>query len=84
MKVIANHVLDPQIKLEPNAGSDLSWVWSCYDFADGELVEKVFALRFANSDVAGEFKAKFEENQAEMKQLLTKEDGYEELLTKDE
>ena len=72
MKIIANLVLDPQIQLEPNAGSDLSWGWSCYDFADGELVEKVFA--FANSDVAWEFKAKFEENQAEMKQLLTKED----------
>ena len=44
MKAIANHALDPRIKLEPNAGSDRSWVWSCYDFADGELVEKVFAL----------------------------------------
>ena len=74
MKVIANHALDPRIKLEPNAGSDRSWVWSCYDFADGELVEKVFALRFTNSEVANEFKAKYEEHQKEMEKLLAGED----------
>jgi len=74
MKVIANHALDPRIKLEPNAGSDRSWVWSCYDFADGELEEKVLALRFANSDVANEFKEKYEECQKEMETLLAGED----------
>mmetsp|Transcript_26339 Transcript_26339/g.56550 ORF Transcript_26339/g.56550 Transcript_26339/m.56550 type:complete len:220 (-) Transcript_26339:145-804(-) len=74
MKVIANHALDPRIKLEPNAGSDRSWVWSCYDFADGELEEKVFALRFANTEVATEFKEKYEEHQKEMEKLLAGED----------
>lgn len=74
MKVIANHALDPRIQLEPNAGSDRSWVWSCYDFAEGELEEKVFALRFANSDVANEFKEKYEECQKEMAKLLAGED----------
>eukprot|EP01082_Thalassiosira_pseudonana_P015124 g13577.t1 g13577 contig82:36545-38148(-) len=74
MKVIANHALDPRIVLEPNAGSDRSWVWSCFDFADGELEEKVFALRFANSEVAGEFKEKYEKHQKEMQALLDGED----------
>jgi len=74
MKVIANHALDPRIKLEPNAGSDRSWVWSCYDFADGELVEKVFALRFANSDVASEFKTMYEKYQEEMAAVLAGDD----------
>eukprot|EP00584_Thalassiosira_punctigera_P005585 CAMPEP_0172527646 /NCGR_PEP_ID=MMETSP1067-20121228/2293_1 /TAXON_ID=265564 ORGANISM="Thalassiosira punctigera, Strain Tpunct2005C2" /NCGR_SAMPLE_ID=MMETSP1067 /ASSEMBLY_ACC=CAM_ASM_000444 /LENGTH=209 /DNA_ID=CAMNT_0013311435 /DNA_START=142 /DNA_END=771 /DNA_ORIENTATION=- len=74
MKVIANHALDPRIKLEPNAGSDRSWVWSCFDFADGELEEKVFALRFANSEVAEEFKNKYQEHQKEMEKLLAGED----------
>jgi Ran-binding protein 1 len=74
MKVIANHALDPRIQLEPNAGSDRSWVWSCYDFAEGELEEKVFALRFANSEVAAEFKAKYAEHQKEMEKLLAGED----------
>merc|ERR1719188_2862396 len=34
MKVISNHVIDPRIKLEPNAGSDRSWVWSAFDFTE--------------------------------------------------
>lgn len=42
MKVIANHALDPRIVIVPNAGaSEKSWVWNAFDFADGELVEKV-------------------------------------------
>ena len=75
MKVIANHALDPRIKLEPNAGSDRSWVWSCFDFAEGQLEEKVFALRFSNSEVANEFKEKYEECQKEMECLLKGEDS---------
>jgi len=74
MKVIANHALDPRIKLEPNVGSDRSWVWSAFDFAEGELVETIFALRFSDSDVAGDFKKKFEECQKEMEKLLAGED----------
>jgi len=74
MKVIANHALDPRIKLEPNVGSDRSWVWSAFDFAEGELVETIFALRFSDSDVANEFKKKFEECQQEMEKLLAGED----------
>jgi Ran-binding protein 1 len=74
MKVIANHALDPRIKLEPNVGSDRSWVWSAFDFAEGELTETVFALRFADSEIAQEFKTKFTEGQKEMEALLAGED----------
>jgi len=74
MKVITNHALDPRIILNPNAGSDRSWVWSAFDFAEGELKETVFALRFADSEIADEFKTKFEESQKEMEKLLAGED----------
>mmetsp|Transcript_7800 Transcript_7800/g.14699 ORF Transcript_7800/g.14699 Transcript_7800/m.14699 type:complete len:233 (-) Transcript_7800:69-767(-) len=74
MKVIANHVLDPRIKLQPNAGSDRSWVWSAFDFAEGELVETVFALRFPDSEIAENFKVAFENGQKEMERLLAGED----------
>ena len=74
MKIIANHVVDPRIKLEPNAGSDRSWVWSAFDFSDGELVETVFALRFGDSDKAGAFKTAFGEAQKEMEAELEGED----------
>jgi len=78
MKVICNHALDPRIKLEPNVGSDRSWVWSAFDFAEGDLVETVFALRFADSEIASEFKTKFEESQKEMETLLAGEDKADE------
>jgi Ran-binding protein 1 len=74
MKVIANHAIDPRIKLEPNVGSDRSWVWSAFDFADGALKETVFALRFGDSDIAKEFKEKFTECQKEMEKLIAGED----------
>lgn len=67
MKVICNHVIDPRIELKLNVGSDRSWVWSAFDFSDGELVETVFAIRFADSDIAGEYKKIFETCQEEMK-----------------
>lgn len=75
MKVIVNHALDPRITLEPNVGSDRSWVWSAYDFAEGELIETVFAIRFADSDIANEFKKSFETNQELMKSILAGEDA---------
>lgn len=70
MKVIANHALDPRITLEPNVGSDRSWVWSAFDFAEGELKETTFAVRFADSEIALDFKKKFEEMQKDMAALL--------------
>eukprot|EP00533_Pseudo-nitzschia_delicatissima_P007541 CAMPEP_0116092854 /NCGR_PEP_ID=MMETSP0327-20121206/8267_1 /TAXON_ID=44447 /ORGANISM="Pseudo-nitzschia delicatissima, Strain B596" /LENGTH=198 /DNA_ID=CAMNT_0003584313 /DNA_START=266 /DNA_END=862 /DNA_ORIENTATION=+ len=75
MKVIVNHALDPRITLEPNAGSDRSWVWSAFDFAEGELVETVFAIRFADSEIADKFKKVFLEQQKEMEKVLAGEDG---------
>ena len=60
MKVISNHVVDPRITLEPNAGSDKSWVWSAFDFSQGELEETVFAMRFGDAEKAGNFKKEFE------------------------
>jgi hypothetical protein len=41
----------PGPKLEPNAGSDRSWVWTCpADLADGAPQMELFAMRFANAD----------------------------------
>jgi len=77
MKVIANHVVDPRIVLQPNAGSDRSWVWTAFDFAEGKLEETVFALRFADSDIAGNFKTTFLDCQSKMKTLLAGEDAKE-------
>jgi Ran-binding protein 1 len=73
MKIICNHIVDPRIEMQPQMSSDKAMMWSAFDFADGELVETIFAIRFPNSDVASEFKAKFEECQADMKKILEAE-----------
>ncbi len=76
MKIITNHVLDYRIVLVPNAGaSDRSWVWTAFDFADGELVEKTFAVKFGDAAGANEFKEKFQKGQEEMKVLMTGADA---------
>jgi len=75
MKVIMNHITDPRITMSPNNGSDRSWVWSAYDYADGELKETVFALKFGDREIAGEFKTHFEDAQGRMAALLAGADA---------
>jgi len=75
MKIICNHVVDPRIELEPNVGSDRSWVWSAWDFSSGELEDTIFAIRFGNSDGAKEYKEAFEKAKAHMRALKDGADG---------
>eukprot|EP00275_Glaucocystis_incrassata_P002149 EC124872.1.p1 GENE.EC124872.1~~EC124872.1.p1 ORF type:complete len:202 (+),score=36.95 EC124872.1:83-688(+) len=73
LKICANHLLTPALKLQENVGSDRSWVWTAPDFADNELKEEVLAIRFANSENAKKFKEEFESAQAIMSKILEKE-----------
>lgn len=64
LKIIANHyVVENGVycKLSPNVSSEKIWVWSVMDFADGELKNEQFALKFGQIELAQEFKKKFEE-----------------------
>ena len=70
MKVIANHMVDPRIVMQPNVGSDRSWVWTAYDYAEGDLHEEVFALKFGKPQDAEEFKAAFDEAKKAMKSFV--------------
>lgn len=71
MKVICNHIIDPQIQLVPHVQSDRSWIWVAYDFSDTtELVETTFCIKFGDSDLAQAFHDQFLECQAKMKILL--------------
>lgn len=39
------------MRLQPNIGSDRSWVWKVHaDYADGEPVPETLAIRFANAE----------------------------------
>ncbi|KAI8609986.1 RanBP1 domain-containing protein [Chytriomyces sp. MP71] len=59
-KICANHYITQEMKLNPNVGSDRSWVYSvASDFAEGEARPELLAIRFGNSDNADKFKGEF-------------------------
>ena len=60
---------------QPNCGSDRSWVWSAFDFSDGDLLEEVFAIKFGTAENAQKFKDAFEAAQKEMARIMAGEDA---------
>jgi len=64
LKVCANHYITSDMRLQPNIGSDRSWVWKvAADVSEGTPTAETLAIRFANSDNAGQFKVAFEAGQ---------------------
>ncbi|XP_056279589.1 E3 SUMO-protein ligase RanBP2 isoform X2 [Pseudoliparis swirei] len=61
LKICANHYINADMLLKPNAGSDKSWVWNAIDYADEEPKPEQLAIRFKTTDEALLFKEKFEE-----------------------
>ncbi|KAI9149666.1 hypothetical protein H9P43_009841 [Blastocladiella emersonii ATCC 22665] len=62
LKVCANHLITPEMKLVPMAKSDRAWVWTALaDFADGVVAPQTLAIRVRDADVANLFAAKFNE-----------------------
>ncbi|KAI0053044.1 hypothetical protein FA95DRAFT_1509484 [Auriscalpium vulgare] len=65
LKVCANHLVSSEMKLQPNIGSDRSWVWKVLaDYSESPPTAETLAIRFANSDNAGQFKTAFEQAQS--------------------
>ncbi|KAI3450324.1 hypothetical protein Pfo_006989 [Paulownia fortunei] len=46
LKICANHLVLPTMTVQEHAGNDKSCVWHAPDFADGELKDEMFCLRF--------------------------------------
>ncbi|KAL4241171.1 Ran binding protein RanBP1-like protein [Abortiporus biennis] len=64
LKVCANHVITSDMKLQPNIGSDRSWVWKVLaDYSENPPTAETLAIRFANADNANQFKVEFEKAQ---------------------
>ncbi|PFH38771.1 putative ran binding family protein 1 [Besnoitia besnoiti] len=64
LKIVANHYVVANgvyCQLTPNVSSEKIWVWTVMDFAEGELKNEQFALKFGQVEQAQEFKKKFEE-----------------------
>uniref|UniRef100_A0A8C4UVG2 E3 SUMO-protein ligase RanBP2 n=1 Tax=Falco tinnunculus TaxID=100819 RepID=A0A8C4UVG2_FALTI len=69
LKICANHYINTDMKLTPNAGSDKSFVWHALDYADELPKPEQLAIRFKTPEEAMLFKNKFEESQSILKTL---------------
>ncbi|ODO08923.1 ran-binding protein 1 [Cryptococcus wingfieldii CBS 7118] len=80
LKVCANHIIGPEMKLSPNVGSDRSWVYNvAADYTEGEASAETLAIRFGNSENANLFKDAFEKAQTHNAEVSgTREDDDEE------
>ncbi|KAG8063787.1 hypothetical protein GUJ93_ZPchr0003g17746 [Zizania palustris] len=61
LKICANHLVAATTKMQEHAGSDKSCVWHALDFADGDLKEEMFAIRFGSVENCKKFKDTIEE-----------------------
>ncbi|KAL2545041.1 Ran-binding protein 1-like protein c [Forsythia ovata] len=61
LKICANHLVLPTMTVQEHQGNEKSCVWHAADFADGELKEETFAIRFASVENCKSFKDKIEE-----------------------
>uniref|UniRef100_A0A8C5TU20 E3 SUMO-protein ligase RanBP2 n=1 Tax=Malurus cyaneus samueli TaxID=2593467 RepID=A0A8C5TU20_9PASS len=69
LKICANHYINTDMKLTPNAASDKSFVWHALDYADELPKPEQLAIRFKTPEEAMLFKKKFEEAQNILKSL---------------
>ena len=53
-KICLNFFLTDEVELKPR--DDNSWTFFAPDFSEGEIEPTLFAIRFKNKDIAGEFK----------------------------
>ncbi|XP_022755563.1 ran-binding protein 1 homolog c-like [Durio zibethinus] len=48
LKICANHLVLPTMMVQEHSGNDKSCLWHASDFADGELKDELFCIRFAS------------------------------------
>ncbi|KAF2296873.1 hypothetical protein P3X46_022139 [Hevea brasiliensis] len=61
LKICANHFILPTMSVQEHAGNDKSCVWHASDFADGELKNELFCIRFASVENCKTFREMFQE-----------------------
>ncbi|KAF5470417.1 hypothetical protein F2P56_010933 [Juglans regia] len=61
LKICANHLVLPTMSVQEHAGNEKSCVWHATDFADGELKDELFCIRFASIENCKSFMEKFQE-----------------------
>ena len=71
LKICANHLIMPGTELQEHAGNDKAWVWSTPDFAEEEMKNELFCIRFGTVEKAQDFKKAFEAAAKANEGLLT-------------
>ncbi|CAL0328551.1 unnamed protein product [Lupinus luteus] len=61
LKICANHLILPSMTVQEHAGNEKSCVWHARDFADGELKDELFCIRFQSIENAKKFIESFQE-----------------------
>ncbi|KAL4279059.1 hypothetical protein GQ457_03G043540 [Hibiscus cannabinus] len=61
LKICANHLVLPTMTVQEHAGNDKSCLWHAADFADGELKDELFCIRFPSVENCKTFMEMFEE-----------------------
>lgn len=61
LKICANHLVLPSMSVQEHAGNDKSCVWHASDFADGELKDELFCIRFPSVENCKLFMETFQE-----------------------
>jgi Ran-binding protein 1 len=65
LKLRLNHIVKPGITLSANPGSDRFWSWRTADWAEYDILgaakTDTFGIKFKTSEVANEFKTKWDE-----------------------
>ena len=56
LKLIVNTLIDPRIRMTKMDSNDKTWVWTCYDFSEGKIVEEFFAFKCTSIEDATSFK----------------------------
>lgn len=61
LKICANHLIIAGMTVQEHAGNDKSCVWHATDFADEELKDELFCIRFASVENCKTFMETFQE-----------------------
>ncbi|GAV66590.1 Ran_BP1 domain-containing protein [Cephalotus follicularis] len=61
LKICANHLVLSSMSVQEHAGNEKSCVWHATDFADGELKDELFCIRFGSVENCKAFMEMFQE-----------------------
>ncbi|KAF7812625.1 ran-binding protein 1-like protein b-like [Senna tora] len=61
LKICANHFIVSSMTVQEHSGNEKSCVWHARDFADGELKDEFFCIRFASIENCKNFMETFQE-----------------------